>query len=300
MNKFFSALLAAGALALAAEVAAAPIKIVDDSGRAVQLSEPPRRIITLLPSLTEMVCALGACERLVGVDRYSNYPEAVTKLPKLGSLDDTQVESVLALRPDVVMVAPSSRVQDRLASLGLKVLVLETRSQDDVKRVLGKIGELLAVAEPQKVWQNIEAAITLAAASVPAEIKGMSIYYEVDSAPYAAGESSYIGETLARLGVKNIVGKELGPFPKLNPEFIVRADPQIIMVAQRSAVNLPSRPGWAGIRALREQRLCVFPKEESEVMGRPGPRMGEAAGWMARCLRSLAPAPSKSKAVAKP
>ncbi|MCV2354650.1 helical backbone metal receptor [Paucibacter sp. B2R-40] len=286
--------------ALCAGATAAPIKIVDDAGHTLQLSEPPRRIITLLPSLTETVCALGACDRLVGVDRYSNYPESVNKLPKLGGLDDTQIETVVALRPDVVIVAPSSRVQDRLASLGLKVLVLETRSQEDVRRVLGKIGELLAVAEPQKVWLNIDAAITQAAASVPPEIKGMSVYYEVDSAPFAAGESSFIGETLTRLGLKNIVGKELGPFPKLNPEFIVRADPQIIMVAQRSAVNLPSRPGWAGIRALREQRLCVFPKEESEVMGRPGPRMGEAAGWMARCLRRLAAEPSKTKAVAKP
>jgi iron complex transport system substrate-binding protein len=304
MNKTnFTALLAAGvfgasAAAAPASAAAASIKIVDDAGHTLQLNEPPRRIITLLPSLTETVCALGACDRLVGVDRYSNYPESVNKLPKLGGLDDTQVETVVALRPDVVIVAPSSRVQDRLASLGIKVLVLETRSQEDVRRVLGKIGELLAVAEPQKVWLSIDAAITQAAASVPAEVKGMSVYYEVDSAPFAAGESSFIGETLARLGVKNIVGKELGPFPKLNPEFIVRADPQIIMVAQRSAVNLPSRPGWAGIRALREQRLCVFPKEESEVMGRPGPRMGEAAGWMARCLRGLTA--NKTKVTTKP
>ncbi|MCV2366557.1 ABC transporter substrate-binding protein [Roseateles oligotrophus] len=301
MNKIITtALLAAAALGASATAAAAPIKIVDDAGHTLQLSEPPRRIVTLLPSLTETVCALGACDRLVGVDRYSNYPESVNKLPKLGGLDDTQVETVVSLRPDVVIVAPSSRVQDRLASLGLKVLVLETRSQEDVRRVLGKIGELLAVAEPQKVWLNIDAAISQAAASIPPEVKGMSIYYEVDSAPFAAGESSFIGETLVRLGVKNIVGKELGPFPKLNPEFIVRADPQIIMVAQRSAVNLPSRPGWAGIRALREQRLCVFPKEESEVMGRPGPRMGEAAGWMARCLRGLTPGASKPKTNTKP
>ncbi|MCV2359608.1 helical backbone metal receptor [Paucibacter sp. TC2R-5] len=299
MNRIITtALLAAAVFGANADAVAAPINIVDDAGHTLRLSEPPRRIITLLPSLTETVCALGACDRLVGVDRYSNYPESVNKLPKLGGLDDTQIETVVALRPDVVIVAPSSRVQDRLSSLGLKVLVLETRSQEDVRRVLGKVGEMLGVSEPQKVWLSIDAAIAQAAASVPAEVKGMSVYYEVDSAPFAAGESSFIGETLARLGLKNIVGKELGPFPKLNPEFIVRADPQIIMVAQRSSVNLPSRPGWAGIRALREQRLCVFAKEESEVMGRPGPRMGEAAGWMARCLRGLAV--TKTKPLAKP
>ncbi|MGS0759207.1 ABC transporter substrate-binding protein, partial [Roseateles sp. GG27B] len=73
---------------------------------------------------TETVCALGACERLVGVDRYSNFPASVDKLPKLGGLDDTQVETIVALRPDVVILAPSSRAQDRLASLGLRVVVL--------------------------------------------------------------------------------------------------------------------------------------------------------------------------------
>ncbi|MCV2365721.1 helical backbone metal receptor [Paucibacter sp. DJ1R-11] len=275
---------------ISASAQAAPIKLSDDAGNTLQLSEPPRRIISLLPSLTETVCALGACDRLVGVDRYSNHPASVNALPKLGGLDDTQIETIVALKPDVVILSASSRVQDRLASLGIKLLVLETRSHEDVRRVLGKIGELLGVAEPQKVWQQIDAAVHQAAASVPASVKGQTIYYEIDSAPYAAGESSFIGETLTRLGVKNIVGKELGPFPKLNPEFIVRADPQIIMVSQRSGASLPGRPGWAGIRALRNKQLCIFPKEETEVISRPGPRMGEAAGWMARCLRSLAPA----------
>jgi len=275
---------------MSASARAAPIKLSDDAGNTLQLSEPPRRIISLLPSLTETVCALGACDRLVGVDRYSNHPASVNALPKLGGLDDTQIETIVALKPDVVILSASSRVQDRLASLGIKLLVLETRSHEDVRRVLGKIGELLGVAEPQKVWQQIYTAVNQAAASVPASVKGQTIYYEIDSAPYAAGESSFIGETLTRLGVKNIVGKELGPFPKLNPEFIVRADPQIIMVSQRSGASLPGRPGWAGIRALRNKQLCIFPKEEAEVISRPGPRMGEAAGWMARCLRSLAPA----------
>lgn len=266
---------------------AAPISITDDRGQTQQFAEAPRRIITLLPSLTETVCALGACEKLVGVDRYSNFPASVDKLPKLGGLDDTQVETIVALRPDVVILAPSSRVQDRLASLGLKVVVLETRSHADVKRVLLTLGTLVGAPEPLKIWQRIEAAVDQAAASVPAAAKGLSVYYEVDSAPYAAGEASFIGETLARLGAKNIVGKDLGPFPKLNPEFIVRADPQVIMIAQRSAVNLSNRPGWERIRALRDKRVCVFPPAESEVMGRPGPRMAEAAQSMARCLREV-------------
>jgi iron complex transport system substrate-binding protein len=279
--------LALGLTLTVSSAHAAAISITDDRGQTQQFTEAPRRIITLIPSLTETVCALGACERLVGVDRYSNFPASVDKLPKLGGLDDTQVETIVALRPDVVILAPSSRVQDRLSALGLKVVVLETRSHADVKRVLLTLGTLLAAPEPLKIWQRIETAVDQAAASVPAAAKGLSVYYEVDSAPYAAGESSFIGETLARLGAKNIVGKDLGPFPKLNPEFIVRADPQVIMIAQRSAVNLSNRPGWERVRALRDKRVCVFAPAESEVMGRPGPRMAEAAQSMARCLREV-------------
>lgn len=282
-------LMAALALAaLSAAAGAAPLQVSDDRGRSVGFDAPPARIVSLLPSLTETVCALGACGRLVGVDRYSNHPAQVDKLPKLGGLDDTQIETIVALRPDVVIVAPSSRVQDRLESLGLKVLVLETRTQADVKRVLLKLGQLLAVADAHKIWQRIDAAVDEAAASVPAAARGLSVYYEVDAAPFAAGEASFIGEMLARLGLRNIVGPELGPFPKLNPEFVVRANPQIIMIAQRNAVSLDKRPGWNGISAIRHKKVCIFPPGESEMMARPGPRLDEAARAMARCLRGLA------------
>lgn len=89
---------------------------------------------------------------------------------------------------------------------------------------------------------------------------------------------SFIGETLTRLGVKNIIPAKLGPFPKLNPEFIVRANPDVIMIGQRSVDSMGQRPGWAGMRAIRDNRLCVFTSEQSDVLVRPGPRMAEGRG----------------------
>jgi len=97
-------------------------------------------------------------------------------------------------------------------------------------------------------------------------------------------ESSFIGLTLARLGAQNIVPAALGPFPKLNPEFIVRANPDLIMIGQRSLEGLAQRPGWPRLRAMRERRVCVFSSEESDILVRAGPRMAEAARLMARCL----------------
>ena len=261
--------------------------VSDDRGVTVRFATPPRRVVTLLPSLTETVCELGACDRLVGTDRYSNFPASVRTLPKLGGLDNANLELIVSLRPDVVLLSPAARITDRLEALGLKVVALETRSYEDVQRVLGTVSQLLSTGDPAHLWQRIDAAVDDAARSVPSAARGLSVYFEVDSAPYAAGESSFIGQTLKRLGLRNVVPASLGPFPKLNPEFIVRADPQVIMIAQRNGAALAARPGWEGVSALRHQRVCRFNHEDGDVLTRPGPRLAQGAQVMARCLRDV-------------
>jgi iron complex transport system substrate-binding protein len=235
------------------------------------------------------VCELGRCQRLVGVDRYSNFPAGVQKLPQLGGGLDPNIEMIVALKPDVVLLATSSRAADRLQALGLKVVALEPRSHADVQRVMLKLGQLLEVPDAARIWRAVDAGVSAAAQSLPAGVRGTRVYFEVNQGPYAASESSFIGETLTRLGAKNIVPAKLGPFPKLNPEYIVRANPDLIMVGQRSADGLQARPGWQSIRALREQRVCIFPVEEANVLVRPGPRMAEGARLMAKCLMDKAP-----------
>lgn len=276
-------------LAMATLAQAEPIRVVDDRGRTVTLPGAPQRIVSLLPSLTETVCALGACERLVGVDRYSNWPAQVVQLPVVGGGLDPNIEAIVALRPDVVLMATSSRAQARLESLGVKVVALEPKTYADVQRVLATVGQALGVADAQRVWRVIDAGVQAAAQSLPASARGTRVYFEVNSGPYAAGPSSFIGETLARLGARNIVPAALGPFPKLNPEFGVRAAPDLIMVGARSAEGLAARPGWSQMRALREGRLCRFDAAQSDVLIRPGPRMAEAARLMAACLTDKAP-----------
>ena len=269
-------------------ISAPAIQVTDDRGRTVTLPRPPQRIVSLLPSLTEAVCALDQCHRMVGVDRYSNWPEAITQLPQVGGGLDPNIEAIVALRPDVVLMATSSRASARLESLGVAVVALEPKTHADVQRVLGKIGQVLAVPDAQRVWRRIDAAVEAAAQSVPPAARGARVYFEVNRGPYGAGTSSFIGETLTRLGARNILPAALGPFPKLNPEYVVRADPDLIMVGARSVEGLAERPGWGSLRALREQRLCVFSPEESDVLVRPGPRMAEGARLMAGCLASKA------------
>jgi iron complex transport system substrate-binding protein len=258
--------------------------VTDERGVAVDLPQPPRRIVTLLPSLTEAVCTLGACDRIVGVDRYSNWPESVRALPQVGGGMDPNIEAVVALKPDVVLLAGASRVTGRLEALGIKALVFQPKDYADVQRVLQALGRVLGTNDAQRVWQAIDAEVSAAARSVPPSARDLRVYFEVNSGPFAAGESSFIGETLARLGQKNIVPASMGPFPKLNPEFVVRADPDLIMVGERSAPGLEQRPGWNHIKAVRDGRVCRFNTDEADVLVRPGPRMGEAARLMAQCL----------------
>jgi iron complex transport system substrate-binding protein len=272
-------------LAIGAAGHAAALQVTDDRGVVVTIPQAPRRIVTLLPALTEIVCALGQCDRLVGVDRYSNFPASVRALPQLGGGLDPGIEAVVALRPDVVLMATSSRAVERFESLGVKVVALEPHDVGDMRRAIERVGEVLGdVPAAQRLWREIDAGVNAAAASIPAASRGTRVYFEVGRGPYAAGEASFIGETLARLGARNIVPRSEGPFPKINPEFVVRADPDLIMISQNAAPQLEQRPGWAGLRALREGRLCVFSPQESDVLVRPGPRMAQAAWLMARCI----------------
>ena len=260
----------------------------DDAGREHLLKAPAQCIVSLLPSLTESVCALGGCARLVGVDRYSNWPAEVRELPQLGGLDDAQIETIVALRPDVVLASTSARALDRLEALGLVVLRLKSERHADVQRTLSLLARLLGSPErAAPLWQQLQRQLQAAAARVPERLRGASVYFEIGGGPYAAGTSSFIGETLQQLGLANIVPAELGPFPKLNPEFVVRARPAVLMGPAAEQAALRQRPGWSSIPALQQGRLCGFAAEPYELLIRPGPRLGEAAERLAECLETL-------------
>ena len=265
-----------------------PFSVTDDRGVRVRFEQPPARIVTLLPSLTETVCELGACERVVGTDRFSNWPQAVQALPKLGGLEDVQVERLFALKPDVVLAAKSARVLDRLEALGLKVLALESQSLSDMQRSVGVVAQVLGRPEAgTALLARIESRTRRAAARIPAGWRGARVYFEVSATPHAAGESSFIGELLGRLGLANAVPAALGPFPKLNPEYVVRARPELMMASLNNLAGMRERPGWNTIPALKAGHSCGFDEARYEVLIRPGPRLAEAAEILADCVAGL-------------
>jgi iron complex transport system substrate-binding protein len=273
-------------------VDAAGFVLRDDEQRDVEFARTPLRVISMLPSITETVCALAACDRLVATDRFSNWPAQVRELPKAGGLVGAEIEMIVRLKPDLVLLGRSQRISSRLAELGIASFVLEARSYTDIGRTVNMIGQILGLQDrAARLNDTIANAVHEVAEQETARNhgEGPTVYFEVDPGPYAAGSSSFIGELLALLGARNIVTPELGPFPKLNPEYVVRHDPQVIFVSPAEAPHLVERPGWDRIRAVKEGRLCSFPPEVRDTIVRPGPRVAQGMRSMAECLKRVAP-----------
>lgn len=263
--------------------------VLDDRQQAVQVAAAPQRIVSLLPSLTETVCVLGRCDRLVGVDRYSNWPASVRSVPVVGGGLDPSIERIVSLKPDLVLAAGSTRGADRLEALGLKVLRLEPRNHADAQRVFMAVGQALHVPSVQidRVWERIQTDVQAAVDGLKPQARALRVYVEISPTPHGASESSFIGETFQRMGVGNILPASMGAFPQVNPEFVVLAQPDVILVGDSSRDSLLKRPGWALLSAIQQQRVCVFTQAESDMLVRAGPRMAEGARLMADCLNRV-------------
>lgn len=266
-------------------VFAAPVSVTDDRGVVVVFDKPPQRVISLLPSLTESVCALGKCSALVGVDRFSNWPKSIQNLPKLGGIGDVNIERIVQLKPDVVLLEKASPVIARLNGLGIKTFALDIKSMGDEERALKKLDAVLGTAESGRVWNQIQQQVMRAHKQISFNGKEIRVYFEVNPAPFAAGRNSFIGEILSQLNLINIIPESLGPFPKINPEFVVQAKPDVILLAASTAAEVQKRPGWGSIPAVSKNQICVFTSEQNDILVRPGPRMGEAALIISGCIQ---------------
>ena len=264
---------------------AVPVSVVDDRGVVVMFDKPPLRIVSLLPSLTESVCALGKCGALVGVDRFSNWPLSIQELPKLGGMGDINIERIVQLKPDVVLLEKASPAISRLNSLGVRTFALDVKSMGDEERALKKLDTLLGTSESARVLNQIQKEIMRANKQLSSKGGNISVYFEVNPAPFAAGRDSFIGEILTQLNLINIIPESLGPFPKINPEFVVQAKPDVILLTESTTKDIQKRPGWNSIPAVNRNRICSFTADQNDVLVRPGPRMGDAALIISQCIQ---------------
>lgn len=273
--------------------ATAAYTVTDMRGRQVRLERVPQRIVSLLPSLTESLCALEACERIVGVDEFSNHPARVAALPKLGHTFAPLVEATVRLRPDVVLMAYSAPVIAQLERFGVPVLALDANDMAQLEQVLNKLDQLLQVQRASALLARMQAEVDQQARALAAHAPaGQKVYFEVDATPYAAGPDSFIGQLLQRLGARNVLPPNLGPFPRITPEYVLRQQPELIIhTPQTPSASFATRPGWSRIPAVRSGRICALDLVETDVVSRPGPRLGEAARALGRCLGMPGAAP---------
>ena len=261
--------------------------VIDDRGVIITFEKPPTKIVSLLPSLSESVCTLKSCSELIGVDDHSNFPNEINSLVRVGPGLNPNLELIVSLKPDLILISKNNRAADALQSLGFKVFVFETNSYEDFKRGFKNLGLILKTTNAEMLLSSIDEELAKVSMSLPNTLKGsegLRVYFEVYTGPYAASESSFIGETISRLGLNNVVPKSLGPYPKLNPEFVVKANPDFIFVNLSDYENLINRPGWRHIKAVKEKRVCGLSKMEADILTRPGPRLPKAGRIMVNCI----------------
>jgi iron complex transport system substrate-binding protein len=260
--------------------------VVDDLGREVRVERSPERIVSMVPSHTETVCALGACGRLVGRDAHSNHPPAVLALPDLGNAFAPDLEALLALEPDLVLVDQFSGLVDVLERFDIPVYAGTPQGLDDVFELFERLGALLdAEAEAAVLGGRVRGELD-AVARITAGAARPSVFFEIDPSPYSAGPTSFIGALISLAGGDNVVPPELGEFPLVDPEFVVAADPEVIVLADapygESLETVRGRPGWAELRAVVNGRVVELSSADGDILSRAGPRVGEAVLLLAR------------------
>lgn len=247
----------------------------------------PLRIVSLLPSATETVCALGACAQLVGVDDYSLDLPEVDHLPRLGPTWQPQLERIVQLQPDVVFVGRHLGVRQRLQALGLVVHEVDAVQLDDVFDVLHRVAAVLGVpAQSAHTVEGTLRAQLAAAVHASAGVPVQRVYVEVDAAMYSAGPASFMGQLLALLGAHNIAPAQGPAFPRLAPEYVLQQAPDLIVATHAQPLHQQAqRPGWARVPAVARGRICALTPAQRRLLIRPGPRVGEAAQVLLGCLQ---------------
>ncbi|MFC4452391.1 ABC transporter substrate-binding protein [Deinococcus sonorensis] len=260
-----------------------PLTLTDDLGRKVTIQSEPKRLISVLPSNTETLCALGVCDRLVGVDDYSDFPAQVTKLPKVGGLYNPNIEAMVAQKPDLVVVSKYGKLAEPLTAAGITVVAVNPETFDDVfskTQLLGRIVNRETQAKNLVIQMRRDIART--EVLTRAAVRKPTAYYEVDPTPYTVGPNSFIGVLLSKAGAVNIIPASLGDFPKISPELVVQKSPQLILGLDLATAK--ARPGWAGIAAVKSGRVLKLPAELETILGRPGPRLPQALAGLARLV----------------
>ncbi len=273
--------------------AAFPVTLTDDAGREVAITEVPQRIVSLAPSNTEIVCALDACDRLVGVTDFDDYPAEVADVDKVVTMATVDVEAVVAAEPDLVLAAgneltPTS-VIDQLVELGMSVLVLYPESLDEVAADIAMVGTALDRTDAANAMVD---EMTMRVDDVEDAVAGLErprTFYEVsvfEGTIYTAGEGSFLASLIEIAGGDPITGDALST--SIEIEDLVAADPELILLGDATydptitPDTVAARPGWDSMTAVTSGSVVVI--TDDLLITRPGPRIVDGLEALVRAI----------------
>ncbi len=263
--------------------------IVDDLGRTVTVDSPPSRIVALVPSITDLILALGEGDRLVARTRYDTDPR-LAALTAVGGGLDPNIEAIIALRPDLVVVWPGADqpLIGQLDAAGIAVYGAGSQSLEDQERHTRQIARLLGIeARADSLLAHLDssfAALATALAGVPVV---SALYVAWHDPPMTTGPGTFVDSIMSVAGGRNIFDDATSDWPQVNMEEIVSRDPDVLILpvpvtGDSGAIAwVHQTPGWRDLRAVRTGRVLLV---DSELFSRPGPRIIDAANQLAELL----------------
>lgn len=264
------------------------VTIHDDAGREVRFVTPPRRIVSLIPAVTELLFALDAGSRLVGRTRFGDRPEEARRVPSVGDGVRPSLEAVVARSPDAVILfagVGNRRATDRLEALGIPVVAVRHDDFGDLARNVERLGVLTARPEAAaSLLRRIRCELDTVA-RVTARRPRVRVYYEVwGDPPVTVGEGSYLDSLITVAGGRNVFGDAASSSSTVGLESIVARAPEVVVYAPTGEGGAPppsERPGWEAIEAVRRGRVRTV---DVDLVHRLGPRVGRAAAALGAAL----------------
>jgi iron complex transport system substrate-binding protein len=269
-----------------------PVTVVDDLGFEVTLEKKPERIISLAPSHTEILFALGLEREIVGVTTYANYPEAALSKEKIGSIIEPNIEKIFALNPDLIIAAGINKVEslDRLKELGLKVAGFEPTTVNDIFLTFKKLGKLTGKNElARDIVTKLYIDIAEIQNLVDQALKSSSqprVFYEIWSDPfYTAGKDTFIDDVITLAGGINIGRKLPGAWPQYSLEMLLIENPDVYISSPHSAPHqvtpesVMTRDNFNQIKAIKNGRVYII---DQDILNRPSQRIVEGLKQVTR------------------
>jgi len=270
-----------------------PLMVEDHFGRQVEILQKPERIISLAPSNTELLFALGLDERIVGVTEYCNFPPEALAKPKAGSFSEPYLEQIVTLQPELIVaseLAITAEKLQQLEELQLPILVLHPAGFEEVCQTLEMLGSVTGEEEAaRQLIADMRArvdAVQEKLQQLPDTREKVRVYYQVYHDPLmTAGGTSIISEIIEMAGGKNVFADVGAAYPKISSEAVIERDPEIILfphshgTAEVPVAEIIDQPGWGTITALQAERIFGL---DPDKISRPSPRLAGAVEELAK------------------